>query len=345
MCNMAAYVGEQQAAPILLRMIANQEGYGGGHFTGIATIDNGKLYYAKVCGDLSELLKRTNAAELPGTVGIVHSRTPADPQDEWAHPYIAMDESVAYCANGIYGIFANPTLMDTIYTGLVAQGWSFRTEMEWPLEDKQKSHRLPNGHVVHGSDFMCGFIASKHKAGKSLEQSIREAYTEAPEELAGLCISPDEPGRVTAARINQPLVWGRREDGGYLATSALGFKDEKLSETAPVPLLSTAILTRDGLNLRGFGHRLCRWMAHQPYGQVTETLNAFMADGKEHHICDLVDAIEPLWKEAGFIGEAAMYAYEYVYEMQALGRIKTVRRTDKASLPDHECPRWYFQLA
>lgn len=44
MCNMAAYAGREAAAPILLRMLEAQEGLGGGHYTGIATLHEGKIH-------------------------------------------------------------------------------------------------------------------------------------------------------------------------------------------------------------------------------------------------------------------------------------------------------------
>ena len=87
-CNIAGYAGERRAAPILIEMIRRQESLNGGHYTGIATIHEGKLYYAKLVGDLDRLLEKTGAADLPGTVGVIHSRTPGKEGDEWAHPFI-----------------------------------------------------------------------------------------------------------------------------------------------------------------------------------------------------------------------------------------------------------------
>ena len=41
MCNIAGYVGNKPAAPILLEMLRNQEGLAGGYYTGIATRHEG----------------------------------------------------------------------------------------------------------------------------------------------------------------------------------------------------------------------------------------------------------------------------------------------------------------
>ena len=63
-CNVAGYIGNQSAAPILLEMLERQEGFAGGYYSGIATIASGKLHYAKVIGDVATLRKQTNAERL-----------------------------------------------------------------------------------------------------------------------------------------------------------------------------------------------------------------------------------------------------------------------------------------
>ena len=50
MCIIAGYSGNQNAAPILIEMMKKEEYIDGGLSTGIATIHEGKLYYAKAKG-------------------------------------------------------------------------------------------------------------------------------------------------------------------------------------------------------------------------------------------------------------------------------------------------------
>ncbi len=57
MCNIAGYIGNRPAAPILIEMLRKQEWLDGGLSTGIATIHEGKLYYAKVVGDVEALVR------------------------------------------------------------------------------------------------------------------------------------------------------------------------------------------------------------------------------------------------------------------------------------------------
>jgi len=100
MCNIAGYVGDKPAVPILLDMLRKQEGLDCGFYTGIATIHEGKIYYAKLTGDVDRLLRETDAASFPGTIGIIHGRTPGHPEelDSWAHPFVYEKDGVVQTA-------------------------------------------------------------------------------------------------------------------------------------------------------------------------------------------------------------------------------------------------------
>jgi len=50
MCNIAGYIGDRQAAPILVEMLRRQEWLDAGLGAGIATIHEGKIYHAKITG-------------------------------------------------------------------------------------------------------------------------------------------------------------------------------------------------------------------------------------------------------------------------------------------------------
>ena len=126
MCNIAGYVGTRPAAPILLEMMRRQEGLCGGYYSGIATIHEGKMYYAKLTGDIPRLEALTNAARLPGTVGIIHSRSNSGGGDNWSHPFVTVKNGQvrqAYVANGAAGFFEPERLRAAVLTEtLLAQG-------------------------------------------------------------------------------------------------------------------------------------------------------------------------------------------------------------------------------
>ncbi len=342
MCTLAAYIGNEQAAPILLRMMGNEIGYASGHYTGLATIHEGKLYYAKVCGDLDELLRRTDAMNLPGTVGIIHSRTPGIPSDEWAHPFISTHEEVAYVANGAAGMFDGTRDFASIYARLTAAGDVFRTVTDDPNVSKSYP-RTPDGRAIHTSDLLCGMIAENHlRKGMDLAAAMGAAYEEAPSEVVGLCVSVKEPDSVAACRICMPLMWGRKNGAGYLATTALAFEDEHLDNISAVPSVSTVSMKRDSITYKPLGEPLSRMCVPMPWAKAIRILDEKMSDGKEHHIGELYGNLKSLWPE-GTIQEAAMLTFQYAHEEVKAGRAQIVKGTVKASLPGALAPRWCFK--
>jgi hypothetical protein len=65
---LAGYIGDKPAAPILLEMLEEQEGLAGGYYTGLATLDAGRLHFRKVVGDAARLKAETDALSLPRRV-------------------------------------------------------------------------------------------------------------------------------------------------------------------------------------------------------------------------------------------------------------------------------------
>ena len=95
MCVISGYIGNEPAAPILLKILERQEGMAAGFYSGIATIHEGRLHYRKIVGSVAELVKNTDARDLPGTIGIAHGRTPCGGDATWAHPFVDRHEKLA----------------------------------------------------------------------------------------------------------------------------------------------------------------------------------------------------------------------------------------------------------
>ena len=74
MCGIVGYVGESQAAPILLEGLAKLE-YRGYDSAGIAVYNGKEVQMKKAMGRLKVLSELTHDGELmPGNVGIGHTR-------------------------------------------------------------------------------------------------------------------------------------------------------------------------------------------------------------------------------------------------------------------------------
>lgn len=334
MCNMAAYAGREAAAPILLRMLEAQEGLGGGHYTGIATLHEGKIHLAKVCGACSRLRTETAALELPGCVGIAHSRTPGIPLNSWAQPFQSSDSKVVYCANGSVGRFADRTDYQAWYDLLLSQGAVFPSEVDYAVKPYPV---LANGHSLHSTELSANILAYYHAAGDNLRLALRKTFQTAPSEIASLALSVCEPQQVSAARLNQPLMWGEKNQSFYLATSALAFTGENLHWVNPVPAACTLSMTADTITFSPMEDFDDLLEPAIPHAEVTRKLDLLLADGQPRSIYALCNAIKPCWPQDK-LAQAAMLVYEYVREGILTQQIRLVASEANATRPGDKAP-------
>ena len=105
MCGIVGYVGEKQAAPILLDGLSKLE-YRGYDSAGIAVYDGAEIQTAKIQKvDLKVLSELTHDGQtMPGTIGIGHTRwaTHGEPSDVNAHPHYNKNQKYCCCAQWNY---------------------------------------------------------------------------------------------------------------------------------------------------------------------------------------------------------------------------------------------------
>ena len=104
MCGIVGFVGNQQAAPILLDGLSKLE-YRGYDSAGLAVRDGaGEIEVVKAKGRLKILAEKTNGGQaLAGDCGIGHTRwaTHGEPSENNAHPHCSDDGNVVGVHNGI----------------------------------------------------------------------------------------------------------------------------------------------------------------------------------------------------------------------------------------------------
>ena len=240
MCNLAGYVGSRRAAPILLEMSERQEGFAGGFYSGIATVDDGKLHVAKVIGDVHELSRTTDAADLPGRIGIVHSRSRGGGGQTWAQPFVDGTEQLAYMANGDVGAFRGSWPADAIAADLLAAGCEFSSRLPESVGPYQAE--LPDGFYVHGSEVMCHLIASM-LSDSSPSEALCKGFSVFPSEIAGMMVHAKSPDHLFAARINKALMVGHAENCAYVATTAMSFPSGECDRVDTVAPNSTVYVS------------------------------------------------------------------------------------------------------
>lgn len=228
MCTIAGYVGEKEAAPILINMMKMLEGLDSGYFTGIATISEGKLYCRKVIGDLQHLLETTDAASLPGKIGFIHSRTLGNGEGsvEWGHPFVAKKDGVPYLShvsNGGAGYFANRfDDIAAVANALLKEGYEIPSKEHF---EKPKI-KVSDGDAVHVSDVTTQYIMKLMNDGASLLEAEEKALMNIPSDDVDLNICLDEPTCIAYAKMSQPMTLGFCPHGAYLATAALALPDD-----------------------------------------------------------------------------------------------------------------------
>lgn len=251
MCNIAGYVGERQAAPILIDMMRKQEGLDAGFYTGIATIHEGKIYYRKLVGDLDRLLAETDAASLPGNIGIIHSRTPGDTGDSWAHPFVCErngEIKTAYVLNGCGGFFSTiKEIGKETAERLIAKGFEFKSR----VESNGKEITLSDNTRVHPTEVLCQLIGENLEDGMSVVDAMAKAHCDFPKENVALMLSLAEPNAIAFARMCFPMFVGYADHGTYLATAPQSFPLDA-REPHLLPVFSSGLIYKDSFTCKPF---------------------------------------------------------------------------------------------
>ena len=333
MCNIAGYIGYERAAPKLFEMMEKQEGLGGGFYTGIATIHQGKLYYRKVIGDVARLLDKTDAATLPGTMGIIHSRTKSGGDVEWGHPFVNEKENMAYIANGAGGFFEKIRNKDAIAQALSDAGHIFRSRTPGATGNYP---RFSDGSSAHVSDVMCHLIESFILECGGPAEAMRKAFIEFPSEIVGLMIHTDTPDCIIASRINQPLMIGRDENSTYLATTAMAFPD--LNWINPMPTTSTATIYQNSINILPFESIDYSVASIFPWEKSYNRVMTLLSNGSAKTLAELMKETNEFWPK-NEVSQSAMMVYEILRHLKRSNKIRFLSSTVEGVDKDIDAPR------
>lgn len=141
MCGIVGYIGEKQAAPILIEGLRRLE-YRGYDSAGIA-IAGDKVTVVKEKGRIDNLQAEVDKIYPVGTVGIGHTRwaTHGIPDNANAHPHTSMNGIVTLVHNGIIENYIE------IKNELIEKGYVFKSETDTEVIAQLFDH-LFNGNAV-----------------------------------------------------------------------------------------------------------------------------------------------------------------------------------------------------
>ena len=225
MCGIVGFIGEKQAAPILLDGLSRLE-YRGYDSAGVAVITPEKtIELRKTEGRLKALSDLTHGgADLPGCIGIGHTRwaTHGVPNSVNSHPHMSEGGKFAVIHNGIVENYVE------IKEFLLRRGVHFQSET-----DTEVIAQLLEFYYAECGDFF-------ESVGRVLRR-ITGAYA-----LGILCA--DCPDRIIAVRKDTPLLIGFGKGENFIASDVTAL----LPYTRDVVYMDdgeSAILTKDGVQV------------------------------------------------------------------------------------------------
>ena len=290
MCVIAGYAGSRLAAPVIMEMIERQEGLAGGFYAGMAVVEPGSLHWRKVVGVMADLRKNTDAERLPGCVGVAHSRSKSGGDAEWAHPFVACFDSVAYVANGSDGVWKGHPSRKDIPNRLAREGHVYHAVSAQPIGAYPT---LADGRSVHVSDVMAHLIEDAMERTGHPEKAIATAMREMPSEVVGLFVSPHHPEAVYGARWNMPACVGMDDEGAYVASSPEGFPPSVRWWTW-IPPCSSFTLTKGRLSVSPMGPASEAIVDDVDRAQAHAAILEAIAQGKPLGVGALLKIVEPL---------------------------------------------------
>jgi glucosamine--fructose-6-phosphate aminotransferase (isomerizing) len=204
---------EGNAAPVIHAALKRLE-YRGYDSVGEATLHEGKLHIKKDQGKIDDVHRTRNLDDLPGSIGIGHTRwaTHGAPLEINAHPHLDCSREIAVVHNGIIENF------DELRTDLENHGHVFKSKTDTEV--------IP--HMIEET--------LKNNPSLGLADAVLETVKKLQGSYAIAVISSKEPDKIICARNESPLVVGVNEKNIFFASDI----------PALLPLTNKAVIVDDG---------------------------------------------------------------------------------------------------
>lgn len=278
MCGIVGYLGNNQAAPVLLSKLRVLE-YRGYDSAGVAVIEKGRLNVIKSAGKLGNLETLLQSKRPKATVGIGHTRwaTHGSPTDLNAHPHISANGTLAIVHNGIIENYSE------LREELIEAGYSFVSDTDTEVVAHLLSREI-------------------EKDNKVLDAIVRIA-TQIKGAYALGIVSQNHPDKIYAVNHHYSLTVGCGENESFLASDSTAVRQytNKIlrlghSEIAEISQNSVRLFDFSGhvverkpvsidsdpykIDKAGFKHFLLKEIHEQPL-VLRQTLSKYMNSSDE----------------------------------------------------------------
>jgi glucosamine--fructose-6-phosphate aminotransferase (isomerizing) len=212
MCGIFGCVLKEGIAASLIHAALKRLEYRGYDSVGEATVYEGRLYVKKDQGNVDEVHAKLHLDDLPGRIGIGHTRwaTHGAPLQKNAHPQIDCESQIAVVHNGVIENFSS------LREELEERGHTFRSKTDTEV-------------IPH-------LIEEGMRAGLNFADAVREAVKRLEGSYAIAAICTREPDKIVCARKESPLMLGVGDGAIYCASDIPAF----------LPLTNKSIALRDG---------------------------------------------------------------------------------------------------
>jgi glucosamine--fructose-6-phosphate aminotransferase (isomerizing) len=214
MCGIFGCVLKEGNAAPLIRASLKRLEYRGYDSVGIATISDGKIFVKKDQGKIDDVNKLINLDDLPGSIGIGHTRwaTHGAPLKINSHPH-------ADCTGQI----------TVVHNGIIENFMELKSELQnldHTFVSKTDTEVIP--HLIEQT--------LKQNPHMPFVNAVQESLKRIEGSYALAIISTKEPDKIICARNESPLVIGVNGNGVYCASDIPAF----------LPITNKAVMVNNG---------------------------------------------------------------------------------------------------
>lgn len=351
MCGIVGYIGNKNAAPVLIRALKKLE-YRGYDSAGIAVYTGEDILVKKAKGALKNLAERITGEIIPykptdkefdaaetslfnktcdyvkGTLGIGHTRwaTHGEPSDTNSHPHSNTDGSISIVHNGIIENYAE------LKAKLQAEGYVFQSQTD--------------------TEVAAQLIDKTYKEEKDIFKAVLKVLHLIEGSYALGVVCKDYPDRIICARKESPLIIGLGKGENFIASDVpailehtrdvyyLGEKEVAVLYTDHVDMFNfegEKVIKEakhvewdmDAAEKGGYPHFMIKEIHEQPKG-LTDTMRPRIVkdnSGKPTDVYFEENKMDEAWKKASRVvitacgtayhsGVVAKYAFEKIARMK-----------------------------
>ena len=247
MCSIIGYYGDSPAAPILVKGLKRME-YRGYDSVGVATKSDNDIVVKKGVGKVEVVNNALHLDNLPGHVGIGHTRwaTHGNVTDVNAHPHPSSSGKIAIVHNGIIENY------EELKTDLEKRGYNFKSQTD--------------------SEVIANLLQFNYDQNHDVKQSMIKTVSKLKGHYAFVAMF--ENGILSAARYHEPLIIGIGKKGFFLSSDVLGFI-EKTDDAIYMDNGELVILDRIGVQIYDFDGNAVK---HQVTKVSKEFADAYKGD-------------------------------------------------------------------